>query len=686
MSDASSNTSDDEHSDHESVNGVPERTDIDLIDMVMLLNEARDEIPLQRNANDSEDSDDDDDLGIWGKWATLNKPKIRAYLDLALSATTPEHQYHIKVNPHANQERLLEQAVVERDIDSVLVFSPVNPWRRSISVIMCPYFYPTLGKLDVQVNFAPMNDGDEPRLVDPGKDAAILVAECGDSGHHNLYIMLPAVREEEVQTIRSAVYLAMRKSVKQHVGFMGNTWPASLASETDRARGFVDGRATRSTRLVASDFSSLVLNTVLDTLRSDYAWGRSAYVFLQMRGVKDLTKHGSDRTATVTQIDSLLLDVRKSNAHIFLDVAVQIEHQDPAWSILPRSDDKAHMDIISSLFRVNARDLDSGTYNINPWCCLQQVGGADMSYKEPLTQYRISKAQVYSSDKFYAYNASIKHTQRSLHINGTEFLEMNNGDKAPRPLSKVYNACLDAARESIPCTLRVEIRVPLDEAARVFRRSSVAADLNDSVFLIPTAAAWAWRMSRCDAIGLMVRYIASTPGVARSELSCLTLTAVLSYVFNSIHSRPANYSWQRIMALACFPTGNSNNYDQSKLAYTPRSAAEKVPLLVRGALLLLPVSYPSDRPNGANILCFRNASEGAGQASEEAICKYFGKTTMQGIKKMLNVPTYLDGVEMGLLVSKWRGPARPTKKRRLDPPNGIENATLTPVTVTRYEE
>lgn len=202
--------------------------------------------------------------------------------------------------------------------------------------------------------------------------------------------MLPGVRGEDVETIRTACYTVIRASVAQHRPDMATTWPATLEAETSRARQFREKFATNSTRLVAADASRQIMATILQKFHHDYTWGASAYVFLQMRGMKDIQRHGPTRGATIERVDELLKEVKKSNSHIFLDVAMELQPSDNDWSILPFSDNNAHLDLIATIFKVTKEELETGLSNLNPWCCLQQVGGIDISFKEPVGDFQVS--------------------------------------------------------------------------------------------------------------------------------------------------------------------------------------------------------------------------------------------------------------------------------------------------------
>ncbi|KIY62295.1 hypothetical protein CYLTODRAFT_494734 [Cylindrobasidium torrendii FP15055 ss-10] len=671
MSDASDAASDTD-SVIEVVNPVPERRDIDLLALVELLGRKQGRIATAPDT-------------VWSPFDRLDKAAVRDYIDLALCGTTPTRQYNIKVNPAENQLAKLRDCIVERDIDSVLVFADVNPWRDDLSPLMVPIFYPCLGRLNVNVNFMAEVEGEQQRRVDPGKDAAVLFAECGPSGRHNMYMMLPGVQDEDMQTIRKTFYDIMRNAVEEHRPDIVTTWPATLEAETNRARQFTHQRLTRSTRGLAARSVDVVLHSMLDDLHENYPWGKSAYLFLQMRGTKDTTRHRDNYDTTVAMVDHFLRDVRKTHSHIFVDMGIEIRHESRNWTILPRSEGHSHMNIVSAIFDVEAEDLETGKYTINPWCCLQKVAGADMSFRDPVGDHEISKAQVYTSDKFYAYNASSTGTHRTLHTNGLEFLKLEDGSYPPETLRQVYNACLDAAIAKMQSLLRVEVRIPYEHAARVYRRTFSPEDLCNYVYVLPTTVCWQWRLTRPLGISLIARYIASTPKVCRRELSCLTLVGGLSYMFNSVHSRPANYSWERNMALAVYANGNAHGYDQAWLAYTPRSNMEPVPILARGGLLLPPLVYPSDNRNGGNILTFRNASPGVGEASEETITRYFGKKTMSQIEALLGVPTTLVTKDSIHVRPRRVDPPRAIKKRKVDLPNGVTNAAVTMPVVTRYE-
>lgn len=146
MSSAASNNSDDDR-ETPVVNAVQGRVHVSLETIVDELDTFASRVAIPDPAGIQTRSP-------WSDMKYLRKPQMQAYIDLALTASTPANQYHINVQRPANQETLLEEKMlVYRDVDSALVFAPDMPWRGSWSILMRPMFMAVLGKLDVYVNF-----------------------------------------------------------------------------------------------------------------------------------------------------------------------------------------------------------------------------------------------------------------------------------------------------------------------------------------------------------------------------------------------------------------------------------------------------------------------------------------------------------------------------------------------------
>lgn len=171
------------------------------------------------------------------------------------------------------------------------------------------------------------------------------------------------------------------------------------------------------------------------------------------------------------------------------------------------------------------------------------------------------------------------------------------------------------------------------------------------------------------------RFIASTPSKARAELSCLTLTCFLMYLFNAIHARPAELSWDKQLLHCVLPHGSRHQGNRlHNQLFDPPSASTEVPLIERGALWCPPIHWPMD-PVVGNNMRFDAATRQFGIADEEVIGGWLAGKTMNQIKDALRLAVIENGNILGLTEARSVRPARATKLRRIDT-GGVRNHML----------
>ncbi|KIY62209.1 hypothetical protein CYLTODRAFT_459179 [Cylindrobasidium torrendii FP15055 ss-10] len=435
----------------------------------------------------------------WAPWAELDKREVERYINLVLCARAPDAAMDITFPKHVQHDAVVATSYFMQDVDSALAFSPRMPWLAGWSILMLPRYMDTLGRLDP-------DDSDIPSQRDPGKDAAIKLGTCGTSGHHWIYVMLPSVGATPAETVLQEMYTITRRSVVEAAGADGmNTWPLDLSSEDLRARKFHESnRPTESTRVIARDYTEPLCEALMERLHAT-AWGKNAYFFLQMRGMKDVTRHSQSRELMVAHCNALLEDVRKQDTYIVVDVAIETHSADAGYSIMPLSGKEGGRNHHTTLLEaVLAGDIDpdlleSGTKHINHWAGVEAIAGMDVSYTDGITDNEITKIQIYPTDKSATYNASTAGPQKSAHVTGREFLTMKNPDPAPKAAEAIFRVLakngVDERSEreeerAVPSCLRIELRVPYHRAADVFRENLEVNDIAEQIVVLLSTDVW----------------------------------------------------------------------------------------------------------------------------------------------------------------------------------------------------
>ncbi|KIY60582.1 hypothetical protein CYLTODRAFT_460670 [Cylindrobasidium torrendii FP15055 ss-10] len=318
--------------------------------------------------------------------------------------------------------------------------------------------------------------------------------------------MLPSVGATPADTVRQEMYAITRRSVVEAAGADAiNTWPLDLSSEDLRARRFHENnRPTESTRLIARDFTEPLCEALMERLHAT-AWGRNAYFFLQMRGMKDVTTHRQNRELLVAHCNNLLKDVRKQDTYIVVDVAIEAHSTDEGYSIMPLSGKDGGRNHHTTLLEAVLADdidpalLESGTKHINHWAGVEAIAGMDVSYKDGITDNEITKIQIYPTDKSATYNASTQGPQKGAHVAGIEFLTMKGPDPAPKAAEAIFRVLAkngvderDEREEqrAVPSCLRVEVRVPYHRAADVFRENLEVNDITEQIVILLSTDVW----------------------------------------------------------------------------------------------------------------------------------------------------------------------------------------------------
>ncbi|KAL0064504.1 hypothetical protein AAF712_008562 [Marasmius tenuissimus] len=580
----------------------------------------------------------------------LDATALREYIDLVLSAVDG-----------------FEHGRVLHDVDSALILSATFPWREQYDILTTYEEKRALhGNLHAQVRFED-EDTSQAEYRDPGSDSNVFWATCGDGGRHRIHIMLPKAGDTEMVEIHEAIYNATREACVYWNEASANSWSPTYETELNRTARFTNSRfRIESKKVVGEAFGSLVAEQVIESIRRK-GWGKDAYWFIQMRGCKDFTRHDGSRTREV--IDHLLEPVERASSAIFVDVAVELQLQN-GWACMPWRPDYAPETLAEVALGFEEGDWSWKKYQPDIWAGVAAIAGFRCNFaNEPRTENLISYMQVYTTDKFQTYNPSGT-SHKSLYLTGPQALHMKGPDEIPVPIHKVYNATVANQIENTPTATRIEARVPVQHASRVFSPTLQVQDLSDVLHVVPSYVIWAWRLHRLGACQLLLRLAASVRQDSRADTQYLTLVAALIYLLNSIHSRPGELHFDRKLAAAIFPTCSLevNEWTVLELGFhNPRSRSTLVPFMEYGGIFLPSIVYPSELEG--DVLRFQFLSRGLDRESA---------ANALGMKladiDALFVPEYLvDAFAGGHLKRKRTKPSDPLIRRPIPLPPHVRD-------------
>ncbi|KAJ3966213.1 hypothetical protein EV361DRAFT_954291 [Lentinula raphanica] len=542
----------------------------------------------------------------------LDRASVQNYINLVLCGI-PEDRYQYTLVTDDSHQHLLwhPDTTLTRDIDSALIFRERFPWTTSYDVLTTYHSGKSLkDHLHAQVSFTNPAPGSEPQYRDPGTDANVLWGVCGNNGGRNrIYLMLPGAENEVMTDLHPLIYDATLNAARSENAFATTTWSPNYEAELNRTARFTQTRfRTESRKQVPAVTGTAFANAVMTAIRQ-HPWGSGAYWFIQIRGAKDLTRDHHFDHLTQAQLDLILDGIDLDQSIIYLDLGIEI-HLPDGYAAMPDRRNESHAGLAETLWGIDPQqDWDYDDYAPDCWAGVADIAGFRCNFAGgPRTPNRISYVQVYTTDKFQTYNASGTYGG-ALQLFGPAVLKMKGPDDVPLAISKVYSATQKNLSDQTPTASRFEARVPLQHARALDRlgynrRELRPSDLADFLIVLPSRAIWAWRIHRLYGCYLLIKYAASMSLEAKRDPQYLTLVAAVVYLFNSIHSRPGEMSWQRALAKVLFDVKSIEEiHDVIQLfIISPKNPNHKVPYMTNGALWLPEISFPV--PNVTSALRF----------------------------------------------------------------------------------
>ncbi|KAF9059828.1 hypothetical protein BDP27DRAFT_1371083 [Rhodocollybia butyracea] len=431
------------------------------------------------------------------------KERVEEYINLVLCGGC---RYYT-LDPPENCEDGYRGAQCFTDIDSALIFGDDHfPWEDTYDIFTTYALRKShAGSLHIRLNFVSNNE-DGIQSQDPGSHAKVLWGICGN--RHRIYLMLPNIpKEQNLKTLLPLIYSSTR------------------TQDTE-------SRKTIPAQGLGVAFANEALHNI-----QRYQWGKHAYWFVQMRGIKDKSR---------------------------LEV-----HLGANYAGLPARGPHVHQLLANDIWGLTTEEWQDSlpTYQPDVWASNAHVAGFRCNFsRHPVTENQIYYAQVYASDKFQTYNAG---SSSGLLLLASQAISENQIDQTPQLF--------------------------VLKAALVYDEELDAVDLSDYIYAIPVECVWAWCLHRITACFMLLRYSASLMTSSRKDIQNLTLVATTVHSFNSIHYRPGTMIWDRQLAEAIFSTAKlaDDPTQRDLMLWSPMSNQELVPVLYHGALWLPSIVYPA---------------------------------------------------------------------------------------------
>lgn len=315
-----------------------------------------------------------------------------------------------------------------------------------------------------------------------------------------MHLMLPDASDVPLMEIHSAIYAANLTAAKECLPDVVKQWSPDYTTELSRT-GFWRPSSTRRTQsthsirggdidyLTEAQSDGVLFGTrVMEIIRT-YDWGQHAYWFLQIRGAKDLTRHTGGAANTEEWIQTLLTFVHEPFCAIYLDMAVEL-HLPEGYSSLIQRGDATVEGLAKTLFNIPEEAFENVVVEPDVWAGVQKSAGFRVNFTDsPVTIYRISYLQAYTTDKFQTYNVS-SFSSKSMKLYPQTAFKMKKPDDIPVSYPLVYGALLTNLGAKTPGAVRVEVRVPRSQANAVFALGMEPRDFQMYVHIVKNEELW----------------------------------------------------------------------------------------------------------------------------------------------------------------------------------------------------
>lgn len=304
--------------------------------------------------------------------------------------------------------------------------------------------------------------------------------------------MLPNIPEDvNLKSLLPLVYDATYHAAQEKLALTSPQWSPSYRAEVDRTHNFTNNTQDVESRkpIPASGVGVIFANQVMQNIRR-HEWGKHAYWFIQMRGIKDRSRHEVNDTREI--VDNLLGDINRQTSTVFLDVGLEV-HLADGYSSLPAR--AMHQDLAKGVWSISEEEWEKNLHHYQPdvWAANAHIAGFRCHFSGvPVTVNQISYAQVYTSDKFQTYNPS---SSSGLLLLASQIIKMEGPDDPPIQINKIYQAIFENQIAQTPTVVRFEARVPSHRAEFVYIHDQEQTELDpvdfwNFIYAVPVEFVW----------------------------------------------------------------------------------------------------------------------------------------------------------------------------------------------------
>ncbi|KAK7675980.1 hypothetical protein QCA50_014254 [Cerrena zonata] len=496
---------------------------------------------------------------------------------------------------------------ITRDFDSVIGITDNLPYTHPLAIFPVPPFRETLTQ-DVHLSGPAFLDaatkGPVPLHTIPN------LAFAKVNNRHIARLFLPklyATGEKKVPTtiLRSFYNTCTREVVREVCPEHIAHWPHDYTSATTQYRD-LRGHLHFCTLDLPPHRIRTFGQLLLEKVRAK-PWGEDAYFVHQLRGTKDYTIHGPQaQEHMIDALDDLLLGIDPELVEAepdswWGDVGIEVRspgkvlqwltegHANLLRHILPEIPE----DQIASILRQPAFKPDMAAqirdYSGFRYHCRKRIQEAT----------NVHYINAYTTDKspFYQLHAGLFRRRKASD------LLPSNIDKLLDDLERgqdILSQCggipvdgeMEAAEGPQEGAVRIEVRVPLIKFGQVLATFPPEL-IQTCIVRIKPEIWWQFKYYRHVAILIVVTYMSRCRASRRREKPYLTLGAILIYMLNALHYRPARGQAEDKLVLCCCQrvadgSGESDS-DEEDEPNQPRS-------------LLVPILYKKGIYNIAGII------------------------------------------------------------------------------------
>ncbi|KAG8753210.1 hypothetical protein FRC14_006319 [Serendipita sp. 396] len=344
-----------------------------------------------------------------------------------------------------------------------------------------------------------------------------------------------------------------------HPGEAGH-WLPSYAAELKRARQR-NGRLQNSGRIIPQDKLSYFSKYLLKKIHQN-TWGDGAFFFHELRGVRGGTQHPRNKhqqklVQFLSNFDFHQIDKRKW----WIDWGLEV--QCPGFILWWRKD--SHIHVIKELLNISSEAAQRlmnqhETYFFDEASQLLDVGGFHL--KVPRLQRQksgIAYIQAYNTEKEAAYQLS--GSSNTFSINYADTL-MTPGFKIgdyTQKIAAIWAQCSDKSDGNA----RIEIRLNLARFTPHQHHLQIGDNIMDLLFQFPRQTWWNFKILRLMTMAQAIQWYRESREGKANPLA-ISLVLVLTYMINSLTSRPKSFTAEKHMAKAALQGIIQERYEEDE--------------------------------------------------------------------------------------------------------------------------